>query len=581
MSTPRLAARVRRISLVVALVLGALDAWFFRQWNLNPDGVSYFDLARAVAAHGIGAVINGYWSPLYPLTIGAALKLYRPDADSMFPMVRAVNLLIYVGATFSFDRLLRVVCARSSGFNRQPAWAQSAAVIAAWSTYLLLVLKGIGLHLVTPDMGVTLLVFWAAAELVQLATAPMTLTHWARLGALLAVGYWWKAILFPVGGVALLIAFWIAWRRRDGWEGPIAGGASFGALALVLLVPLSFHVGRPTFGETGRLNQLWFVNEAPHLTTLCAGPGTTLPLTRVRAVRTDSIVTTKPLTCALPDRWPTATLPLWYDASWWYADTKGYFDAGETRRAVQRDVVYVRDALVDAAPWLSVALCLAALLALLTRSTAPMSGPLVVLAIVPVLFYLLVYVELRHIVPFLVCGALVAIVALLDGAQHWRGVAVVAVALVALSDMSMHVSEPLLVELSILRHEVRGDVRAEQGSMRVARALEEKGLHAGDRVATINTVWNVDWAQRAGLLVRAYTPEYTVSVVHTVRELRDPCVRASYAAALARLKITAVVLLAPNGYSAPPDFERLGDTGYYLMLITRANAITPASCTTF
>ncbi len=578
MNDPRLPVHVRRIALVVTLVLGALDAWFFRQWNLNPDGVSYFDLARAVAAHGVGAAINGYWSPLYPLTLGAALKIYRPDADTMFPLVRAVNLLVFFGATLSFDRLVRVVTARSRGFAGQAPWVQAAAIIAAWSAYLVLVLKAIGLHLVTPDMGVALIVFWVAAELVQFASAPAPLSHWVRFGAGLAIGYWWKAILFPVAGVALLIAFRIAWRRRDGWEKPVAGASSFAVLALLFLVPLSLHVGRATFGETGRLNQLWFVNEAPHLTTLCAGPGTTLPLTRVRTVRTDSVITTHPLTCALPDRWPAATLPLWYDASWWYADTKSYFDTGETARAVQRDIGYIRDALADAAPWLSIALIAAALLALGTRSSAPMSGPLVVLTVAPILLYLLVYVELRHIVPFLMCGALVAIVVLLDGEQPWRRIAIATVTIAALGDVIMHVSEPLLIEFSILRHELRGDPRAEQGSMRVARFLVDRGLRAGDRVATVNTVWNVDWAQRAGLLVRAYTPEYTVSVVHTIKELRNPCIRVSYSAALARQKITAVILLAPNGYGAPDGFEPIGDTGYYLMPVTAASGTVPAGC---
>ena len=117
-------------------------------------------------------------------------------------------------------------------------------------------------------MGVALIVFWAAAELMHLATARAATAQWVRFGVVLAVGYWWKAILFPVGAVILGIAFVIAWRRRDRWEGPTAAGASFAVLTLVLIIPVRAHTERVTFGETGRLNQLWYVNAAPYVWTL-------------------------------------------------------------------------------------------------------------------------------------------------------------------------------------------------------------------------------------------------------------------------------------------------------------------------
>ena len=567
MTAEQIPGRVNRIALALSLILGAMDAWFFRDWNLNPDGVSYLDLARAVASHGIPAVVNGYWSPLYPATLGAVLRLLSPNAVIIYPLVRIVGYLLFVGATFAFSRLLRIATSGSPGYHAASPGTRTLVLVAAWELYLLLVLKSVGLFLVTPDMGVALFVFWECGELVALATMPLTSKRWTRFGIVLAIGFWWKAILFPVSGVMLLVAGWIAWRRRDGWRGPIAAGSAFTILALLFIVPLSLLVGRPTFGETGRLNQLWFVNEAPHLTTLCIGPGKRLPLGRVGIVRTDSVLIARPLTCALPERWPDATLPLWYDASYWYQQTHTYMSFEETTAAVKRDIGYMRDALADAAPLMTVAFALLAIIVLVTRSSPSSAWPLVVLTVIPISFYLLVYVELRHIVPFLVAGAVAALLAIINTPSRWRRALLGSVVAIGAVDCAMHLSLPALIELSIFRHELRGDPRPAQLSDRVARLLAARGIEPGSRVATINTLWNVDWAQRAGVLVRAYTPEYTVPPVQSVVELRDPCTAFAYDQALRGARIDAVVMLAPLGVRVPAGFEPLGDTGYFVRLI--------------
>ena len=567
MNVEHLPGRVNRIAFALALVLGAMDAWFFRDWNLNPDGVSYFDLARAVASHGIPTVINGYWSPLYPVTLGAALRLFSPNAQTMYPLVRIVGYLVFVGTTMSFRRLLRIGVITSAGYHIASSVTRALVLVAAWELYLLLVLKAIGLFLATPDMGVAMFVFWECGELIAVAATPFTTARWARFGIVLAVGYWWKAILFPVSGVMLIVATWIAWRRRDGWRGPGIAGAAFAVLALIILVPISMLVGRPTFGETGRLNQLWFVNDAPYVTTLCAVPGTQFPTQRVGAVRVNTVLLARPLTCPLPELWPESTLPLWYDPSYWYHQTHTYVKVAESVAAVKRDIIYVRDALADAAPQLSVAFGLLVLIVLITRSSPSSAWPLVVITVVPISFYLLVYVELRHIVPFLVVGGVAALLAIIARPGRWRQMVLTGIVAMGTLDCVIQLSQPVLIEFSIFRHEVRGDPRPAQISARVAELLTARGLRHGSRVATINTVWNVDWAQRAGFFVRAYTPEYVERPAQTLAYLRDPCVLAAYDAALRTNHIDAAVLIVSPGGRAPDGFEPLDDTGYFVRLI--------------
>jgi len=69
------AARARRIGLGVLLALGAMDAWFFQRWNVDPDGVSYVDLAIGFAARGPSALVSAYWSPLFPALLGLGYKV--------------------------------------------------------------------------------------------------------------------------------------------------------------------------------------------------------------------------------------------------------------------------------------------------------------------------------------------------------------------------------------------------------------------------------------------------------------------------------------------------------------------------
>ncbi|MBI3568254.1 MAG: hypothetical protein HY084_08660 [Gemmatimonadetes bacterium] len=558
------------------IVLGALDAWFFRNWNVNPDGVSYFDLARAVAAHGPAAALNGYWSPLYPVALGVLLKVVRPSQLWMYPLVRALSFAIFVATTVAFDRLVRVACRQSPAYQGARPWARAATMIALWDAYALFVLKGVGLFLATPDMGVAFFVFWVSGSLLKLAAAHRRGRWWAWFGVVLAVGYWWKAILFPVGGLALLITFAIAWRRRDPVRGPVWAATTFGVLALCLIVPVSRLAGRPTFSETGRLNQLWYVNWAPYSWSLCVGPDARLPLARVKTVRTDSVLATRPRTCALPDRWPEATFPMWYDPSWWYRDTKAYVDVGEQWRAVRVNVSSLRDDLHDTAPLFAAGMLLVAIAALATWSSMGNAWPLALLSAGATAFYLLVYVEFRHVAAFFSIAVITGLFALLADRGRWRVALLAAVAAAGVADLARSATRIAVTEIAIMRHEIRGDPRPEQLTLRVARELAAKGLLPGDRLATVGTLWNTDWAQRGGFRVRAYVPEYTVDILHTLDDLRDPCRLSAWTDALARDRIDAVVLSMPKGERAPSAFEPLDDTGYYLLRIGRVER--PVDC---
>ena len=561
------AARARRIGLGVILLVGALDAWFFQRWNVDPDGVSYVDLARAFLAHGPSALVSGYWSPLFPALLGVAYRIVPPTIETMYPTAHWVAFGIFALATCCFFRLLSQISSRAAAFREASASVQVAVIAAAWGAYGLFMLEGLGVRLVTPDGGVSLVVFYAAGELLALRDEPWRASRWMRLGVALGLGYWWKAILFPVGLVTFVAATLFALRRRDARAGPGAGALAYAAVALVLIIPVSRAAGRPTFSETGRLNYLWYVNSAPYVWDRCRDrripDAAAAPFGRIRA---DSVVFRDPLTCALPEQVHEATLPMWFDTSLWYHEARAVWSPSQQWRAIRTNLRYVAGYIGEGAPFAFPALVIAGIIALLLGGIPRGAGPVAALLVAPCVFYLAVYVELRHLSPFLAVGSAIAPLLLVRAARRARAL-VWTLAAVVLADAAWRVSGQTLIELTFIRHAVTGTLGDRTTpTQRVARSLAAAGLVPGTRVAGINDLWNPEWAQLAQLRIRALVPEPGISIVSVERALHDPCTLSAWSEALRHSGVSAAVARIPAGLRVPPGFVTAAGEYYVLKL---------------
>ncbi|HLA89927.1 MAG TPA: hypothetical protein VJL28_05825 [Gemmatimonadaceae bacterium] len=565
------AARARRIGLGVLLALGAMDAWFFQRWNVDPDGVSYVDLAIGFAARGPSALVSAYWSPLFPALLGLGYKVVPPTIETMYRTAHAVSFAVWIAATFAFARLLAQLSSRVAAFREATPRAQVAAIAVAWGAYALFVLKGLGVRLVTPDAGVCLVVFWTTGELLALRDAPWRASRWIRLGAALALGYWWKAILFPAGLVAFGAAALVALRRpdarRDAWRGPLAGAMAYAALSLVLIVPVSRHAGRITFSETGRLNYLWYVTSSPYVWDRCRDPRISDEVAaRFGRIHADPVLALDPLTCALPELAPEATQPMWFDTAFWFREAHAAPSVALQWRAIRNNAGYVLAYLSEYAPWAFPALVLAGLLALALGGVPRGAWPVAALVIVPCALYLAVYVELRHLSPFFAVGAAVAPLLALRAGRRARAL-FWALAIVVLADTAARVSTQTLIELTFVRRAVTGTLSDRTSpTQRVARALARAGLTPGTRIVGINNLWNPEWAQLAQLRIRAAVPELGISIVRVDRALRDPCTLAAWSEALRSDSIRAAVARIPMGLPVPPGFAHAAEDFYVLAL---------------
>ena len=245
----------------VSLGLGLLHAWVGR-YSMNVDGMSYLDVGESFFRRDWAHAINAYWSPLYPWTLGIVVGLMKPSAKWEFPVVHLINFGIFVAALFAFRFLLHTVL----GFGREqtseatardggglPEWA---LVMLAYGIFWWTALEVETLYEVTPDLGVMACICLTAGMLLRLRQEEK-LWKFALFGVILTVGYWTKAILFPIGLVTLGTAYF--WRRaRPGWgKGMAVASLVFLCACAPLIFLLSQQKGRFTFGDSGKMNYAW------------------------------------------------------------------------------------------------------------------------------------------------------------------------------------------------------------------------------------------------------------------------------------------------------------------------------------
>ncbi|MBI2490735.1 MAG: hypothetical protein HYV94_01295, partial [Candidatus Rokubacteria bacterium] len=444
------AAGLRRLRLAgwaLAVALGALQAWASRH-DMNPDGVSYLDLGDAFVRGDLAQAVSAYWPPLYAVILGAAVGLLRPSPAWEFPLVHAVNFLLYLGALASLEFLLANAAPRSPGW---PAWAWRA-----WGSALFLVaaLHMVTLRLVTPDLLVLALFLLAAGWLGRWADGRVGPREAVLFGAALGAGALAKTVALPLAALGLGLALAAAPDRRRAAPRVLLALAAFVVVTGPWIGAVSARAGRFTPGENARLNYLWLVNRE-YAPPMFAYPGARPagwalehpPLNYLWLVNREyappmfAYPGARPAGWALehpprrvldaPAVWEFArpvggTLPLWLDPGYWHAGAAMRFSVADHAAALRRSArAYGRLTLrlLPLAVGLAVLILLAGRPGWTRREVA-----LAVFALVPLGGYALIHVEPRYVV-----GAVVVLgLALLAAVRAAEPRALAAVTLTAL-----------------------------------------------------------------------------------------------------------------------------------------------------
>jgi hypothetical protein len=387
--------KVRAGAWVVLLALAGAQAWSAR-FYATPDGVSYMDISDAVLSGHWRELLNAYWSPLYPALIGVLRAVLRPTAYWEFGVAHLLNFLLFAASLLGFEYFAGAMRELGRTHWNKPGLDTTWGTIGAYTIFAVFTLMMTPLILPTPDLLVSAASFFVFGALLRLRSDMSPRSAGIVLGAALAAGSLAKSFVIPWAGVCILTSF-VALRGR-----PLRPAIVAASLWLIAVVPwtigLTAKYGHLTFGDTGRLTYVWYVNriESPSSKAMPSAAATSA---------TDSILPGVAITPNAP-----GTDPVWYDPARWYGDIHPQFSLGR-----QLSVIGVLGAeyIASLAPMF---LVIAFWLIAAGREGAAewwrRTWPVVVPALAALLAYSIVLVTTRYVAPFymalllaVMCGA--------------------------------------------------------------------------------------------------------------------------------------------------------------------------------
>ena len=535
---PRLLGAVAAAAVIAA---GAWNAWNTR-FFMNPDGLSYLDLGTLFWSGDWTAALNAYWSPVYPLLLGLTLRIFSPSDAAQFPLVHAVNFLIYLFAAGSLGFLLAEVRRARVADHPQPDVIAPAVALAAVVVFVHASVLMIGLHQVTPDLLLSAFIYLAAALQLRLRRVDNPTRTSLLLGLALGLGYLVKTILLPIALPCLAAA---ALPLRDLRRRLLPAAAAFALLVLPFITAISLRYRIPTFGESGKYAIAFFVNRSVDSFERWARP---LPAGAGQWKHQPRPIWNRP---AAFDYGLDAkgTYPSWYDPARWMDGIEAPFDARALAQAAGRNARLLgRLALEGPALPVFAAGFVVFLLSpagWLRRSIRFHALWLIVLA--GSALYAMTLVEPRYVGAFFVLAA----IALLAPAapRHTRPVAA-AIVIAALASATWFARDAL-------------QLRSVTSSPHVeaAHLLVQRGLKPGDPVACIGRGFRAYWARLAGLRITADVPLRSSADFWRF----DAAERRGTVAALASTGARVAVANGLPDAAAQEGWQRLGDTTFWMI----------------
>lgn len=479
---------------LVAAGWGTINARFYRDL-MNPDGISYLDLADEALKHGPLALVNAHWGPLYPALIALWKLILRPSPFQEFAHVHALNAVIYLAAAVAFGWFLRelIMSSHSShsnnvagfGSDRGPLCKQWAFISCAFAIFCRYTNAEHLPPAVTPDILLSATVFAAGALFFRIVRKPSRNMYFA-LSGVLALGYFAKSIILPAGIVLLLLLWACQYRFASRRANLLLAAAALCLFCAPQIGLISRSVGYPSFGETGRLNYLWSVQQVRQFEGWTGTPGGDMPIHGPRLLMSDPEV----LEFAQPI---AGTYPLWYDPVYWHAGAKIHFDFSQAWGAFKRNLYFYKTYFAELSyplAGLSVLIILAGLKRLRPGSMQCwfLLWPLGVL-----LMYGLLYIEFRYAAPWLVLIWVASYSAFLSRQGLAERLLLILVAGLILIPRLMEVKAayPILAKSRPALTNV------------IAQYLSEMGLQPGDPIATVGEGFRYYFARTARVRIIA------------------------------------------------------------------------------
>ncbi len=536
------------VCIAVFLLFAGAKAYADR-YSLNPDAISYLDMADRLLEGHADPLFHSYWSPLYPVTLAAGLKIAGSSADSEFPVLHLVNWFIFVGIACAFAYLLTRLWDNLS--TDEPPLQRDPWFFRIWAAFCFALLWDYGSQFLAlsrgnPDGLVAGVAFLAAGLACVIWSRKGSLTTAVLLGLVLGAGYYAKAAMLPIGIFLLLCLALRNWR----WVAVSAIVLALVAAPLVLAISRAEH--HLTLGEAGRLNYAWSINDVPpHSGWTGVDPSNGAPVHAPRVI----VAKPKTLEFASP---VIGTHPLWYDPAYWYEGANSHFNPRGQLKALVHDAGFFSDLFTYSLLALTVLVVLLLhrasgfqLRILKDRFPFLLFWPALVIAL-----YAVVALETRYVAPFLVLAFLGCLQMLLSrrGRGLQKAVLLTATLLIVVPSAKEALKAASPVRRAHAQAEGYGDVEA-------AHQLQQLGLKAGDMIGAIDTGFDFFFAHLAGLRITTavYEPDTFWSL--------DEAGQRAVLQAMGQVGVKAVVAAKPASACAGSNlWHPLGNSGYIAYL---------------
>jgi hypothetical protein len=551
---------IDRAFLILSVALGAFQAWIGR-YSMGPDGMSYLDIGDAYFRADWKAAINGYWSPLYSIVLGAGLHVLRPSMRWEFPVVHLVNFVVFLGALLCFRIFLRSAAPwiwDNSRAATEDVTPLPAEIVVGWSYLLFLCCSLVldDLMLVTPDLMVEALILLLGALLLDLRVRH-SLWKFAAFGTVCGLGYLAKGVMFPLTFVFLAVLLFSGKISRARVGGVLVAAIVFLIVSSPFIFALSKAKGRLTYGDTGKLAYAEMVSPKPPTTHWQGEPaGSGTPLHATRKILDDPAV----FEYAEP---VSGTYPPWYDPSYWNEGMQWQFRL----RSQVRVVVESAKAYVGILQRYAALITGIAIFVLLggrsARKGIAQNWPLLIVASAGAGIYSLVLVLTRYTAGFvfLFFAAMIAGIRLpknegLEAPSRSIGRGVILAMLLSLAAL---MADPAYRTMTV----AAGPALGEQ--LPVAEGLQKIGLRANDRVAVFGDGVQDYWAHLGKFKIIAeidspnlYGREFWALPANLKMKAYE---------SVGRTQARAIIAWNPPASDISQGWKQIGSTQYYVYVL--------------
>ena len=533
---------------IAVFIFGLFQAMAFR-FSMNPDGISYSDLADAYNRADWQSAISPYWSPLYPFLLSISFRLFHPSPAFEAVAIHLLNFLLYLGCFASLQLFILEIANRRSlsPGNGSVRFSRTALTIFGTIAFLATTEYYLPLSLVTPDLCVVALALVAGAMILRIDRLGISNKRLATLGLILGAGYLAKAAFFPVAFVFMAAAL----GRKADYRRIVTRAAITLAAFLAIAGPNVLAVSRIkhslSFADTGNLNYLWFVNgmSSIHFERPGNVQGTPIHPSRKVFENPDVYEFRSPV---------QGTYPVWFNPSYWNEGTRPRFDFAQQLNAIQ-STSHAYELMFSKASWFFFVWLLLAILqhqcGLSLRTNFVENWRIFVPSLAALALYWPVFVEGRYVAGFIliIWVAMYASIRLPDnrisGRVFFASLTVLAIATV----INLYPKFHSYAEISFQP--------MPNGQWEVAKALHRDfKLQENDSVGCMGNCFFCYWARLGKLRIVTEMPNRQALVFSTSKPATQLAALRTMAATGAKVVVTTVQL--GNGW------QRIEGTDYFV-----------------